>query len=354
MSGAREMSPYFGARVALAVFLLLSLAGCAWQQTSWDEYASKTETIKLFTFVPCDTNPQAIPEHQTYYHAWYFDRYDSAYWIGWADARGKQNNGRRIFIIAVWYIGVRDYTEIKPAYPDSRERSPTCAVLLAVPSSEAGKRAFFAEGDPATAPQRAAQAAGIASLAELGVMLLLGIAGAYVIAGDAHGLRERPCTITLGVIFVVTLGALLVSTLPAWNVRRLADYYDFYNHLPRGEVADLLPMSWAQVRTLISGPPFPSESELDYQPFYTILSCTSVFYLTAFAPWIAFGVYCVHAADPFRELRQKAKRRGTPPTPDEYMAVVAEAALTKGTWELEVLRRRAQALGLADRDSRRS
>jgi hypothetical protein len=325
---------------------LLVLGGDARGENPWDEYVSKTQTLRLFTFVPCDATPDRVPEHQTYYHAWYFaPTYGKAFWIGSADATGKYNYGQRIFITVLWHFGISDYTNIQPAYPDVRERNPKCAALLVLPTSDHGKRVFYAATEPATALKSAERAYYLALSAGIAALLLLLIARMYIGAGLSAEESERGHAYTLALLGIVLLGAVsfIVCSWPMEHVKRLVEYYDFYDHLSRGDIRDLLPLSWAQVLKLINGPPFPSEAAVDYRPYYEMVGVVGGVWLVVAAPAIAFGVYCVHFADPFRELRKQAKRRGEAPSPEEYMAVLSEAALSKSRWRLDAIRRRAQS-----------
>jgi hypothetical protein len=332
--------------ILVGATLLALLAGDAWGQNSWDEYVSKTQTLKLFTFVPCDATPDRVPEHQTYYHAWYFaPTYGKAFWIGSADATGKYNYGQRIFITVLWYFGISDYTNIQPAYPDVRERNPKCAALLVLPTSDHGKRVFYAATEPATALKSADRAYYLALSAGIAALLLLLIARMYIGAGLSAEESERGHAYTLALLGIVFVAAIifLVCSMPIENVKRLVEYYIFYDHLPRGSLNDLLPLSWAQVLKLINGPPLPSDTAVDYRLYYQTVGVVAGVWLVVAAPAIAFGIYCVHFADPFRELRKQAKRRGEAPSPEEYMAVLSEAALSKSRWRLDAIRRRAQS-----------
>jgi hypothetical protein len=339
----------------IALFALLSLGGCTLRPKSWDSFVSGAKTLKLFTFLPCDSRPQGIPEHETYYHAWYFEPYvNGAYWIDWADSTGEDNGGKEIYITAVWHIGLDNYTDIKPAYPEQDEQNPKCAALLVLPWSEKAKGPFFVESKPGDLLQQAHVSLFLAGLTGVLTAALLLVACGYAAAGYGKDELEKTAACTIALLAQIALNALAWGwcLLTTDKIEQLKAYYQFFDSLPRGAIDDLLPLSWVEVHRLIAGPPFPSETYIDLRPFYVLLAASSFVWLVAQGRAIIFGLYCVHT-DPFRDLRAKARRRGTPPKPDELMAVIADATVTKGAWELEVLGRRARALGLSDRRRRR-
>jgi hypothetical protein len=103
-------------RVALAAVLIpivIGLSGCD-RDNSWDQYSSKSQVLRLFTIVPCDADVTALPEHQTYFHAWYFDPYSAEpglYWIAYQITPDKSENGK-FYVRYVDFIGLKYFTGV--------------------------------------------------------------------------------------------------------------------------------------------------------------------------------------------------------------------------------------------------
>jgi hypothetical protein len=130
------------------ILAALALSGCASQGEWWDDYASRTETMKMFTFVPCDTDVKAIPQHQTYYHAWNLGLLSwGAYTVDYHVAKDRWVK-TEVYFSSIWYLGLQHYT----AHTAMRPREPkiaTCAALVVLPWTEKMGSPFFISSAPA-------------------------------------------------------------------------------------------------------------------------------------------------------------------------------------------------------------
>src|SRR5262249_46477900 len=141
-----DQPPTRGLRALAILALGGALSGCQW----WDEFASKTDTMKLFTFVPCGAEVRAIPAHQTYYAPSYFS--PPANPGAWAfvsyQASAEKHESTALYLSFVAYVGLQHYTAIPTATPPSWDKDPKCGALVVLPWSEHIKRPFFIAAEP--------------------------------------------------------------------------------------------------------------------------------------------------------------------------------------------------------------
>lgn len=323
--------------VALASALTAALAGCT-QTQWWDDYASKTETMKFLTFVSCDAwFLPTLPEHQVYFHVTAMSDYDDgSYRVEYQ--RQSQWVYERLYFRSVNYIGLRDYTAISTVWmpPDS---GATCAALVVLPWSS-GSRRPFADLNPSSLRRAASQNlslasdAGLWAFAALVLLLILALRGFSKVEGDA----KTACVLFSIAAVGLNLSVFCYEAHTLSNIDALASYYTFYEALPKSD-GHLLPLSWSQAHRLFDGPPHPTSLVVDDGLYWSVwLSCAT--WLAMYARRIFIGIAYATMPDPFEELRVRLAAEGRVPTAEEYLSVLMRAGTAMTTWRLQLLERR--------------
>jgi hypothetical protein len=323
--------------VAMLLPMLGSLPGCA-QTQSWDDYASKTETMKFFTFVPCDTWFLATPpEHQVYFHVTSMADYDDgSYRVEYQ--RRSQWVYERLYFRSVDYIGLRDYTAISTVWMPS-DTGARCAALVVLPWSSESERPFYpVEKGAGDAAGRSLFVSALVGIGVFGALLLLWRGGMKGFL-DNEADEKALCTAFLlavlalnGIVWAVNFSALS-------NIDALNSYYAFYDALPKSD-GHLLPLEWSQAHRLFDGPPHPASVVVDAGLFWMVLSLSTAAWLAMYARRIFIGIDYATMSDPFEELRERLAAEGRVPTPDDYLGVLMQAGAAMDARELALLKRR--------------
>jgi hypothetical protein len=325
----------------LALLLILmpsGLLGCT-QQRSWDDYASKTETMKFLTFLPCDRIfIPTLPEHQVYFYVTGMTPYsDGSYRVEYQQE--SQWTYERIYFLSVLYVGSRDYTAISTAWMPSNAGAK-CAALVVLPWSSVSRRPFSypkPSASRATAIQSLSGAAGVDLCAFTTMMLLLGCAMAGF--SDAERDDKALCLIFSTIVVVLNASVWTFNSFALSNINTLTSFYEFYDALPRSG-GHLLPLQWSQAHRLFDGPPHPTSLIVNDDLFWIALCVSCAAWLVMYARRVAIGIAYATMADPFEELRLQLAQEGRPPTPEDYLHVLIQVGATASTWELELLKRR--------------
>jgi hypothetical protein len=330
-------------RMCAPLLLLLALPGCA-GGPYWDEYASRTETMTFLTFVPCDKyyffSSAGIPEHQTYFHAYYLSEFQNgSYWVGLREH--DKTVGLPVYLLWAHYIGIQHYTALNLSQPPASEQNARCAEAVVLPWSEYSARPFYF---PRPKVLRAAVRDQTLRACMWGGAAAFILCILWLCSLNGHLSDEKEaalvCTITFWVLVLIN-GAFLVGGLPRGEIDDLVAYFDFYDALPRSEGA-LLPLSWSQARQVFVGPPHPTALRPDFTIFYIVLFVSCALWIIVWAEAILTGIYLRCAPDPFEKLRLETAAEGRTPTPEEYLATLTAAAAGKSARKLEVLKRQAQ------------
>jgi hypothetical protein len=318
------------------------MSGCA-VQGRWDDYASKTETMKVFTFVPCDGQVYALPEHQTYYHIWHFSTFSvdrGSYWIAYQVSKDKSEN-HTIYFSFVKYVGLQHYTAITVAKPAANERGAKCAALAVLPWTEGIERPFFI---PAPLPKLTAEAQNKLWFSAirggwvfLGLVLTAHLARRGFLEGEVEG--EAICRVLLVCLFIANIAYWSFAVGADWyKIQLTLPYYSFFDSLPHTSLG-LLPLSWAQAHMLFEGPPYPpiqGSGNTDY--FFLGLGLSCAVWLVAYARRILIGISYLFMPDPLEAARDRLSAAGQIPTAEDYLDALAQAAARMTTEELQILK----------------
>jgi hypothetical protein len=317
--------------------MLGNLLGCT-QLKTWDDYASKTETMKFLTFEPCDAwFVSELPEHQVYFHVTGISpNADGSYRVEYQQQ--SQWVFENIYFRSVQYLGLRDFTAVPLVWVPS-DAGARCAALVVLPWSPASKRPFFYQ-DPASA--RAAAVYALSEIAFIDLSVLGAIIGLLFCAADGFSPDERDgwavCLLFWLATVVLNGGVWCVNALALVNVDAMASFYAFYDALPTSG-RHLLPLAWSQAHELFDGPPHPA-SIIVNDGFGVIAVCLScAVWLGVYARRIGLGVTYAWITDPFEELRQRLAAEGRVPTPEDYLNVLMQTGATMSTRRLGLLKR---------------
>ncbi len=328
-------------RNLLSALLLIpmfgSLLGCTRQQW-WDDYVSKTETMKFLTFIPCDTFfVHTLPEHQVYFHVTGISR----------DANGSyrveyQQQSEwvfeKIYFRSVLYIGLRDYTAIATVWMPSTA-SAKCAALVVLPWSSVWQRPFSYPGKSSSRAEAEQRLEGSAVVdccvfVPLALLFLCGLGGFSEIERDELVVFLLFST----AVVLLNVGVLWFNALALTNIDALTCFYEFYDALPRiGE--RLLPLQWSQAHRIFDGPPHPASLVIDDRLSWMVLWASCGAWFVGYARRVFIGIAYATMADAFEELRARLLAEGRVPTPEDYMSVLMQAGATMNTWQLELLKR---------------
>ena len=321
----------------LLILMLGSLLGCT-QQQWWDDYASKTETLKFFTFVSCSRwFIPASPEHQVYFHATAISaNADGSYRVEYQQQ--SEWVFEPIYFLSVLYVGLRDYTAIPVVWVPS-DSSAQCAALVVLPWSSASKRPFSYQKQ--LQPRAtAAQSLFEFSVVDVCVLIPLLLLCACAMAGYSHAERDGrvACLLSLVAVILVNAGVWWFNVLALTNIDALISFYDFYDALPKSS-GHLLPLPWSQAHRLFGGPPHPASLVVDDRLFWIMLYLSCAAWLVVYARRICIGIAYAMMPDRFEELRLRLAAEGRLATADDYMGLLLQAGTTMSAWELELLKR---------------
>jgi hypothetical protein len=322
----------------LLILIFGTPLGCT-QQRSWDDYASKTETMKFLTFLPCDKFfIPALPEHQVYFHVTGMTPYsDGSYRVDYQ--RETQWTYEQIYFLSVLYVGLWNYTAISTAWMPSNAGAK-CAALVVLPWSSVSRRPFSYPKSSelrALAIQSLTGAAGVDLCAFAALMLLLGCAMAGF--SDTERDEKTICLIVSTIVVLLNAGVWTFNSFALSNINALTSFYEFYDALPRSG-GHLLPLQWSQAHRLFDGPPHPASLTVNDDLFWIALCVSCAAWLVMYVRRVAIGIAYSTMADPFEELRLRIAQEGRLPTPEDYLQVLMQVGATASTWELELFKRR--------------
>jgi hypothetical protein len=318
--------------------LLGGLSGCT-QQRSWDDYASKTETMKFLTFEPCDTwFVSELPEHQMYFHvSGISPNADGSYRVEYQQQ--SEWVYETIYFRSVQYLGLRDFTAVPLVWVPS-DTGAKCAALVLLPWSSVSRRPFAA---PEKSLSRVAAEQNLfwSSAIDLCVLILLVLLFGCAMDSFAEVERDGQALFVLSSAAVVLLNTavLFFNSFALSNIDAFTSFYAFYGALPKSD-EHLLPLPWSQAHRLFDGPPYPSSLVIDDNLFWMVLCISCATWLAMYARRIFIGIAYTTMADPFDDLRTRLGAEGRVPTPEDYMSVVMQAGATMSAWQLELLKRR--------------
>ena len=147
----------------------------------------------------------------------------------------------------------------------------------------------------------------------------------------------------VGILFVSVATAAIFLRLP-WNTFQTAlGYYKFFDELPRNVSGNLLPIAPQQLYFLIAGPLHPNDMQFAFTPFALVTGVLGTLWLIFVAPSVVRGLYWLTTPLPLQDVHRQALRDGRAPTAPEIMAAVLKANVGKSAWQLNIMRRKADA-----------
>jgi hypothetical protein len=325
------------------MLMAIALSGCADRPQLWDKYASKTETLKFLTFVPCDAEIDALPQHQTYMHAWMFNAHApaerAARWAAY-EAEIKTESGV-VYPIYVSYIGLQHYTAIPTGKPPADARNPQCVAVAVLPFTDA-VGPFYVPVQPALLTSLAWNNVRRSLMMVLGAALILTVPFGFALVGFVEGEEDKVLS------FLAVSAALILADGISWwalewsnweQAKETAEYYSFVDQFPRRYPAWYLPLTWSEAHTLFEGPPYPPlDLPGDATLFYRMLAASIAIWLFGYSRRVFAGFYLdLLIPNPFEAVRLRARAEGRIPTPEEYLDALAQTALGMTPWELELL-----------------
>jgi hypothetical protein len=321
----------------LPILIVGSLVGCT-QQRLWDDYASKTETMKFLAFTPCDAwFVSVLPEHQMYSQVTGMSaNADGSYRV--EHQQQSQWVFERIYFSSVHYIGLRDYTAISTVWIPSNTGAK-CAALVVLPWSSDSKRPFFYQEQSLP---RATAVRSLAAAAFVGIYVFILMTLLYFCAIAGYSRAEIDgkvsCLIFSTAVVLINASVWCFNFFALSNIDALASFYEFYDALPRSG-GHLLPLPWSQAHRLFDGPPYPTSLIVNDGLFWIVFCVTCAAWLAAYVRRIVIGIAYATMSDPFEDLRLRLAAEGRLPTPEEYLSVLMQVGATASTWELELLKR---------------
>src|SRR5581483_635993 len=330
---------------ALAAALLL--ASCQ-LGPFWDEYASKTATMKLLTYVPCYEQVTELPAHQRYYHLSYFSPPpDANSWafVGYYN-EAKQYVDGPVYLSFVVHLGLQHYTRIPTSGPPSFDRHPRCGVLLELPWSKQGNRPFSIPGQPETLRAITSSNARESLLHSALVCLLLALTYLLLLQPGCLRSERHHAPVALCCFIPIAIADIIVWCwavgVPMQNIQAALVYYDFYDRLPE-YLGSLLPLSWSEVTTLLKGPPYPPATGVgSLGSFLLALWCGFACWLLGCSRLVANSLFYWFGPDFVGDMVRQAAAEGRALTAEDIARMLTRASARLGGQDLERLKQEVQ------------
>jgi hypothetical protein len=325
--------------VLVVVLLTSSLGGCG---PDWRPYVSPNKALAFITIVSCAWPIKSLPSHAMFHPV--RNSYPTAGGLGVHTVTFMTLQGQLqtepLQIIYTQTIDGALY-DVAPGY-EVRKR---CGAYVGIPWSDRINRPFYLEDQPAKVAQKygALVAAHWCVFFCLCCVVLLGcISSWHGFEGDPEHKRVIAAACGLaGVLFCELTAA--VNVLAPWStIKQALDYYAFYDALPRN-AQGLLPLSDPQLMRLWAGPPHPSQIKFSFEPYAIAAGTFLIIWIVVLLRPIIEGIYWLRVPLPLAQLHEQALARGQPPSVDEITSALNQTVEGKETWQLNVLRRKAQA-----------
>jgi len=327
----------------LSILALLALGACTprYSTADWSAYISKKETLQFIAPASCGTlapfNP--VADDATFFavssmqpvagQPW---RYDVVYLTDEGLRRDR-------FDIKQRWTAYRNYSAPSSAWRENQN----CAVLVEIPRSKESARPYYIE----QAATKEADYHSHAASATLVLALVFTVLVLAVIPSTWGFERADHWAIAAAfavAILMVSLFAYTICINDPWaTFKKALGYYKFFDDLPRAAGGDLLPLTPQQLYFLIAGPPHPTDTQFAFTPFAVITGCLATIWLIVVSPFVVMGLYWLTTPLPLEEAHQRALGEGRAPTAEEIVAAVLKANVGKSAWQLNIMRRKAEA-----------
>ena len=343
LSRAREISRRRCNVCLLSALALLTVGACTprYSTADWSEYVSKHQTLQFIAAASCGTpspfNP--VGDDAAFFkvsslqpvagQSW---QYDVVYLTDEGWRRGR-------FDIKQWWSASQNRSAPASAWRQNKN----CAVLAEIPRSKDSARPYHIE--PA-----AAKEAEYKSLTGRVVLVLSLVFAVFTLAlipsWWGYEQSERwaiKAVAAVGILFVSVATAAIFLRLPWDTFQTALGYYKFFDELPRNVSGNLLPIAPQQLYFLIAGPLHPNDMQFAFTPFALVTGVLGTLWLIFVAPSVVRGLYWLTTPLPLQDVHRQALRDGRAPTAPEIMAAVLKANVGKSAWQLNIMRRKADA-----------
>lgn len=338
-----ESRPKLFSACLASALALFALGACAprYSTADWSEYVSKDQTLRFIATASCGTpgflNP--VDDDAAFLEVssmqpiagqpW---QYDVVYLTGEGWRRGR-------FDIKQWWSASQNRSAPASAWRENQN----CAVLAEVPRSKDSARPYYIE--PA-----AAKGAAYKSLSGWAALILCLQFAVFTLAlipswwGYEQSERWAIKAVAAVAILFVSLGTAAVFLELPWDTFQTAlGYYKYFDELPRNAGGHLLPIAPQQLYFLIAAPPHPNEMQFAFTPFALVTGVLATLWLIVVAPAVVRGLYWLTTPLPLQDVQRQSLRDGRAPTAPEIMAAVLKANIGKSAWQLNIMRRKADA-----------
>ena len=308
--------------------LLATILGGCERRDPWAPYTDRV--LQVGTFVPCNMQFSGLPSGRTYYHV------DTRLQVD-ADGIGRLR----------YYDGrtVRDEPVQFASASTARYSNVRCVAVWQIPWSTHLNRPYYLEDEPArvAAHYGALVAWHNFILFVMAIVMVMGITSSWCsYEQHEHGLFAGSVA---GAVAAWMVSALIGqdSVRQPWSVvQKALDYYAFYDALPK-QGAWLQPLSADAVARLFQPPPLPSEIGFSIGAFALTVALLGLGWLAFNARRIVIGAYWMFVPLPLDQLHARISASGELPTTDELMQALSDTLAGKSSWQVEVMRRKAQA-----------
>ena len=168
-----------------------------------------------------------------------------------------------------------------------------CVKLTSIPWSHQISKPFYVADEPAKLVGRNWLVFRLHLITLAGLALFL-IIGTGLCVADPRSDRTTPLEFTIGsggvVLAAVAILSFVCGLFPWLAAKQAAEYYAFYDALPRSEQG-ILPITIGQLKYLLAGPPHPNSIEASISFFAWATGALGATWLAANGSSIAAGVY---------------------------------------------------------------
>jgi hypothetical protein len=327
--------------MAIVSALAVLLTACAplWPSADWSgsRYISKTETLQFVALADCTVPWPFNPVTGDYFfevsalrqapgEAWrYFIQY-----------QGSTGSTAGLFDITQWWTAAK--TGAGPTHANDANRR--CGVLIDIPQSATSHRPYYVE-DARTKGIEHDWAVGV----EIIVLSPMCVFFVLLLVPASFGFESSEtwwvaAAAAFAIVLVSLTGTEFCIGAPWRAFEKAQAYWAWFDALPHAD-GRLLPIPADNFWFLLHGPPNDTEFHAGAWAIATIL--LAEVWLGAVMPAVVTGWYWIRTPLPLEKINRRALAEGRAPTVEELDAALHAALAGKEAWQIDVMRRKADA-----------
>lgn len=214
-----------------------------------------------------------------------------------------------------------------------------CVVLVDVPQSKSGHRPYYVAAEASEqAARESAQALETAVLWPLCALLVLLLVPSWF--GTERVERCIAAASAGGILITSLIIGHCCIELPWQEFERARAYWEWFDALPKAG-GFLLPIAADDLVHLLRGP--PNYTDIHAGAWATSTLLLAAVWIGAVAPAAVEGCYWLVTPHPLEQLHRRTLAEGRAPTVAELDAALHRAVAGKKAWQIEIMRRKAEA-----------